>query len=302
MKAVNLSKQFPGKLAVSGLNFELLPGRLTALLGPNGAGKTTTMRLLSGYSRATSGYIKIQGQELRDFPVEIREKIGYLPENGPTYKDLTVKENLDFYAQIRCIPKSLRERAIFRVMDELNLGNSRNMVIGTLSKGFKQRVALASVLIGEPQYLILDEPSYGLDPNQMTQIRQLIKTLSRERTVLISTHSLDEVEEICEDVIILSQGKMVANNSVHNLRLLDKIFVQVQMDEPKFSQLMSDSGIGKFSFIKKLESNFYEYEISLEDKKPEDLYFIFSEKKIPLRELRRSEASLKTIFNSITGN
>jgi ABC-2 type transport system ATP-binding protein len=302
MKAVHLSKQFPGKLAVSGLDFHLIPGRLTALLGPNGAGKTTTMRLLTGFSKPSSGMVEIQGRDLSAYRAEFQNQIGYLPESGPVYKDLTVSENLDFFARTRSIAKSLRTRAIFRVIDELNLGDVRNLVIGTLSKGFKQRVALASVLLGDPKYLILDEPSYGLDPKQMTQIRQLIRALSQDRTVLISTHSLDEVEEICEHVIILSNGKMVANSSVQNLRKADRLFLEVNPAGRNFITFMQDNGWEEISKIRDLGNGFIEYEVALGDRRPEDIYLLLSKNQILMREMRKMEESLKTIFNSITGN
>ncbi|TGL62210.1 ABC transporter ATP-binding protein [Leptospira ognonensis] len=302
MQAVQLTKEFPGKLAVSNLNFTLRPGRLTALLGPNGAGKTTTMRLLTGFTEPTSGMVEIQGRDLSEFRAEFQKQIGYLPESGPVYRDLTVSENLDFFAKTRCIPKTQRSRAIFRVIEELNLGEVRHLVIGTLSKGFRQRVALASTLLGDPKYLILDEPSYGLDPNQMTQIRLLIRDLSKDRTVLISTHSLDEVEEICEHVIILSNGRVVANSSVQDLRKQDKLFLVLNQGKSDFISFMRHNGWANVFKLKDLEDGFAEYEVSLGDAKPEDIFLLLSKNQITIREMRKLEESLKTIFNSITGN
>ncbi len=302
MQAVDLTKEFPGKLAVSNLNFSLQRGRLTALLGPNGAGKTTTMRLLSGFTRPTSGLVEVEGRDLFAFRAEFQKQIGYLPENGPVYRDLTVNESLDFFAKTRGIHKSQRGRSIFRVIDELNLGDVRNLVIGTLSKGFKQRVALASVLLGDPKYLILDEPSYGLDPNQMTQIRMLIRNLSKNRTVLISTHSLDEVEEICEHVIILSNGKVVSNSSVFELRKQDKLFLELKTEGTNFVKFMNDQGWENVNKRRDLESGFSEYEILLGEKRPEDIFLIMSKNNFVVREMHKREESLKTIFNSITGN
>ncbi len=302
MKAVELSKEFPGKLAVSGLNFELVPGRLTALLGPNGAGKTTTMRLLAGFTQPSIGKVLFGEKDLSESRSQIQKKIGYLPENGPVYKDLTVLESLDFFARTRCIPASIRARSIFRVLDELNLGDVRNLVIATLSKGYKQRVALASALLGDPTYLILDEPSYGLDPNQMAQIRLLIKSLSRDRTVLISTHSLDEVEEICDHVIILSKGRIVANSSVKNLRKQDKLFLEIKKEGLDFVPFMKTKGWDSVHKIRDMENGFVEYQVSLGDKGAEEIYILLSQNEILLREMRKSEESLKTIFNSITVN
>lgn len=302
MEAVQLSKEFPGKLAVSNLNFTLKPGRLTALLGPNGAGKTTTMRLLTGFSRPSGGRVTIEGRDLSENRAEFQKQIGYLPESGPVYRDLTVLENLEFFARARCLSELNRSRSIFRVLEELNLGDVRNLVIGTLSKGFRQRVALASVLLSEPKYLILDEPSYGLDPTQMSQIRQLIQSLSKDRTVLISTHSLDEVEEICEHVLIMSKGTIVADSSVQSLRREDRLILEINDSGMNFEEFMKNNGWPNVFKIKNMEEGFVEYEVQLGDKKPEDIYLLVSRHQILLRGMRKLEESMKTIFNSITGN
>ncbi len=302
MKAEELSKQFPGKLAVSQLNFEILPGKLTALLGPNGAGKTTTMRLLSGFVTPSTGQVLYEGRDLQTFRREIQQQIGYLPENGPAYKDLTVLESLEYVARARGIQPYNLTRFISTVLEEMDLGGVRGIVTGTLSKGFKQRVALACVLLGKPKYLILDEPSYGLDPKQMGQIRQLIKNLSKERTVMLSTHSLDEVEEICDHVIILSKGKIVANSSVQEIRKQDKITLEVKDANIDFVDILSRDNWLKVKKIRIMDQGFTEYEVSTDNRKPEELYLYLSKSSILIREMRKQDASLKAIFTSITSN
>jgi len=260
------------------------------------------MRLLTGFSRPSGGRVTIEGRDLSENRAEFQKQIGYLPESGPVYRDLTVLENLEFFARARCLSELNRSRSIFRVLEELNLGDVRNLVIGTLSKGFRQRVALASVLLSEPKYLILDEPSYGLDPTQMSQIRQLIQSLSKDRTVLISTHSLDEVEEICEHVLIMSKGTIVADSSVQSLRREDRLILEINDSGMNFEEFMKNNGWPNVFKIKNMEEGFVEYEVQLGDKKPEDIYLLVSRHQILLRGMRKLEESMKTIFNSITGN
>ncbi|WP_108976879.1 ABC transporter ATP-binding protein [Leptospira ryugenii] len=300
VRAVGLGKQFFGKWGVSGLDFHLKPGRLTALLGPNGAGKTTSMRLLAGFFRANQGYMEVEGKVYQTLPKGIREKIAYLPENGPVYRDLSVQESLWFFAKAKGIPSQQINRALTRMMEELDLGDVRNKLVATLSKGFRQRLALASTLLGDPDYLFLDEPSYGLDPIQIGQVHKIIKNLSKDKTVLISTHSLSEVEEICDDVIILSEGRMLANNSVEELKRKDKVFIQTNQDYDTFLHLLKSAGFSELKLISKSADSFFRYEVSLNDKKIEELYLLCSENKILVRELQESEESLKKIFKEIT--
>ncbi|WP_167884107.1 ABC transporter ATP-binding protein [Leptospira idonii] len=289
-------------MAVSDLNFKLKPGRLTALLGPNGAGKTTTMRLLAGFLDPSSGRVEVEGLILSENRQKLQQKIGYLPENGPAYRDLTVEESLFFFGRSRGLDESISTKSIHRLLGELDLGEVRNTVIGNLSKGFKQRVALAGVLLGDPDYLVLDEPSYGLDPIQMTQIRSLIKELGKSKTVLISTHSLDEVEEICEHVIILSQGQIVADSPVQSLRKKDKLFIEARIAFPEFKKILESSGLSNLKLSQTLQDDFFEYELELGERKSEEVFAILSSGGIVVREMRKSEESLKAIFNSIAGN
>ncbi|WP_411821610.1 ABC transporter ATP-binding protein [Leptospira sp. 'Mane'] len=300
MQAIRLFKQFPGKMAVADLNFTLVPGRLTALLGPNGAGKTTTMRLLSGFLDPTTGEVRMEGVNLSASRKSLLQKIGYLPENGPSYKDLTVMEFLHFLARIRGFGAAKSAKVIYSVVEELILGDVRNSIIGNLSKGYRQRVALAGVLLGDPDYLILDEPSYGLDPKQMTQIRRLILSLSKHKTVLISTHSLEEVEEICDHVIILANGKIVADSSVQTLRKKDKLYIEVKAEYSEISSLFQKFGFMSLTSIETPKDGFGKYELSLGEKNPEEVFQILANANLSVREMRRSEDSLKTIFDSIT--
>lgn len=212
----NLSKHYGQQKAVDSISFEAKPGRILGFLGPNGAGKSTTMRMLTGYLAPTSGEAEISGKNITTQALEAKKHIGYLPENTPLYADMYVKEFLSFVGQTYKI-KNLTLR-IDEVIKMVGLTPEQHKKIGMLSKGYRQRVGLAQAIIHNPEVLILDEPTSGLDPNQLVDIRQLIKTLGVAKTVVISTHIMQEVEAICDDIIIISKGKIVANNSLEGLK------------------------------------------------------------------------------------
>jgi ABC-2 type transport system ATP-binding protein len=212
----NLSKHYDQQKAVDSISFEARPGRILGFLGPNGAGKSTTMRMLTGYLEPTSGEAEIAGKSILTNPIEAKKHIGYLPENTPLYADMYVKEFLSFVGQtykIINLPARIDE-----VIKMVGLTPEQHKKIGMLSKGYRQRVGLAQAIIHNPEVLILDEPTSGLDPNQLVDIRQLIKTLGKAKTVIISTHIMQEVEAICDDIIIINKGKIVANNSQEGLK------------------------------------------------------------------------------------
>lgn len=212
----NLSKHYDKQRAVDAISFEARPGRILGFLGPNGAGKSTTMRMLTGYLAPTSGEAEIAGKSIFSDAIEAKKHIGYLPENTPLYPDMYVKEFLSFVGQtykIVNLPARIDE-----VVKMVGLTPEQHKKIGMLSKGYRQRVGLAQAIIHNPSVLILDEPTSGLDPNQLVDIRQLIKTLGIAKTVVISTHIMQEVEAICDDIIIMNKGKMVANDSLEGLK------------------------------------------------------------------------------------
>ncbi|WP_025143183.1 ATP-binding cassette domain-containing protein [Pedobacter jeongneungensis] len=212
----NLSKHYDQQKAVDSISFEAKPGRILGFLGPNGAGKSTTMRMLTGYLAPTSGAAEISGRNIITQTIEAKKHIGYLPENTPLYADMYVKEFLSFVGQTYKV-ENLNAR-IDEVIKMVGLTPEQHKKIGMLSKGYRQRVGLAQAIIHNPEVLILDEPTSGLDPNQLVDIRQLIKTLGVAKTVVISTHIMQEVEAICDDIIIISKGKIVANDSLEGLK------------------------------------------------------------------------------------
>jgi ABC-2 type transport system ATP-binding protein len=213
----DLTRYYGEKRAIHNVSFDVKKGEILGLLGPNAAGKTTTMKILTCFMPPTSGEAKVAGFDIWDQPMEIKKLIGYLPENPPLYGDLNVLEYLNFVAKIKGIPADKRDSAISTAVEKAALGDVQKQVIGSLSKGFKQRVGLGQALLNDPQILILDEPTVGLDPRQIIEIRELIKNLGGEHTVILSTHILPEVEMTCGRVVIINEGELVAEDSPENL-------------------------------------------------------------------------------------
>jgi ABC-2 type transport system ATP-binding protein len=213
----NLTKRYGELRALDDVSFEVGRGEVLGFLGPNGAGKTTTMKILTTFIAASSGSAKVGGIDVSEDPLEVRRKVGYLPESAPLYTDMQVKEYLDFVADLRHIDRADRNKAIDRVVETCGLKGMAGREIRALSKGYKQRVGLAQAMIHDPAILILDEPTSGLDPNQIAEIRELIRSLGKERTVILSTHHLAEVQAAADRVLIIHQGKIVADGSPEEL-------------------------------------------------------------------------------------
>ena len=213
----DLVKRYSKNTAVDHLNFHVQKGQIYGFLGPNGAGKSTTMNMMTGYLAPTEGQILINGYDVAEEPMEARKCIGYLPEIPPLYPDMTVLEYLRFAAELKQVPKNERSTEIERVMDETRIKDMENRLIRHLSKGYKQRVGLAQALLGDPEVLILDEPMVGLDPKQIIEIRELIRGLGKKHTVILSSHILSEISSICDHVLIISNGKLVASETPENL-------------------------------------------------------------------------------------
>ncbi len=212
-----LVKRYSGNIAVDHLNFHVEKGQIYGFLGPNGAGKSTTMNMMTGYLAPTEGQIRINGHDVAEDPMEARKSIGYLPEIPPLYPDMTVLEYLRFAAELKRIPKQERGSEVERVMGETRIKDMENRLIRHLSKGYKQRVGLAQALLGDPEVLILDEPMVGLDPKQIIEIRELIRSLGKKHTVILSSHILSEITSVCDHVLIISHGKLVASDTPENL-------------------------------------------------------------------------------------
>ncbi len=212
-----LTKRYGELVAVRDLTFKVEAGRIWGLLGPNAAGKTTTMRILTGYLPATSGQATVAGFDVFEQPNDVKRSIGYLPEVVPLYQDMTVASYLAFVAEIKQVPKAGRKAAVSRVIASASLGDVSRRLIKNISRGFKQRVGIAQAMIHDPEVLVLDEPTIGLDPAQIREIRELIRSLRGEHTILLSTHILPEVTQICDGVVIINQGRLMASGSLADL-------------------------------------------------------------------------------------
>ena len=213
----NLTKRYGRIHAVDDISFEVNKGEVVGFLGPNGAGKTTTMKMISGFMGPSSGEVKLDGLDVFDNPIEVKKRIGYLPETPPLYLEQRVEEYLNFVANIKLTPKDQIRKLVDNAIEKTNLGEVKNRIIGHLSKGFRQRVGIAQALVSNPKVLILDEPTVGLDPRQVAEVRELIKSLRGEHTIILSTHILPEVQATCERIIIINKGKIVAKDSLEEL-------------------------------------------------------------------------------------
>jgi ABC-2 type transport system ATP-binding protein len=228
IEVANLSKRYGEISAIRDVSFTAAPGQILGFLGPNGAGKTTTMRIITGFLPASSGTVRVDGFDVFEQSTDVRRRIGYLPENPPLYNDMTAPSYLRFVARLKGMSRSDIPDAIERSLDICGLQGVRNRLLGHLSKGFRQRVGLAQALIHDPPVLILDEPTIGLDPRQIIEIRSLIKTLGGKRTVILSTHILPEVSQVCEKVVIINEGHVVVEDQLANLtrdRTLEDVFI-----------------------------------------------------------------------------
>ena len=213
----NLVKKYGDHVAVDDLSLTVEPGKIYGFLGPNGAGKSTTMNIITGYLGATSGEVKINGHDIFKEPEEAKKCIGYLPEIPPLYVDMTVREYLDFVAELKKLEKSLRKRYVEEAMETTGIADVANRMIRNLSKGYRQRVGFAQAILGYPEIIILDEPTVGLDPKQIIEIRELIRKLGEKHTVILSSHILTEISAVCDHVFIISKGKLVASDATENL-------------------------------------------------------------------------------------
>jgi len=249
----NLTKTFGSTIAVDNVSFEVNKGEVVGFLGPNAAGKTTTMRVLTCYIGPDSGTAQVAGYDVLEDSLEVRKRVGYLPESAPLYLDMDVISCLGFVADVRGIPSAERPRRIAKMVDICGLGDMVGRTIGTLSKGYKQRVGLAQTLIHDPEILVLDEPTTGLDPSQIIEIRELIKEIGKERTVILSTHILPEVEVTCTRVLIINEGRIVASGTPQELQSIaggeESVHVSVRGDlaqvEDRLRRIPSVTGVSR---------------------------------------------------------
>lgn len=303
----NLTKKYGDHFAVQGISFSLEKGKIYGLLGPNGAGKSTTMNIMTGYIAATSGEVIIEGHDIFKEAEAAKKHIGYLPEIPPLYMDMTVWEYLFTVADLKGVPRSERKSMITDAMEKVMITNMKDRLIKNLSKGYKQRVGIAQTLIGNPDIIILDEPTVGLDPKQIIEIRTLIKQLGEDHTVLISSHILSEIGAVCDHVVIINKGHLVVSDSTENLEKLfkgqDILCLSAQGELEKIQNILREFPALSIANMKEAEeAETYRFQLKVQDQADyrKQLFFRFAEAGIPLLEISRAGMSLEDIFLEIT--
>lgn len=298
VKVEALTKIYGDQRAIDEISFEARPGEVLGFLGPNGAGKTTTMKILTGYIPATSGSASVCGHDVRTDALAVRRCLGYLPEHNPLYKDMYVREFLQFTARLHQVPQAVQR--IKEVIELTGLGRESHKLIGALSKGYRQRVGLAQALLHDPQVLILDEPTTGLDPNQLAEIRQLIRQLGQSKTLIFSTHIMQEVQAVCDRVLIINQGKLVADDPIDRLqaRLQGEIRITAEwLTAVATSALQKIPGVRRvLALNEKCVELFASSEVDIRP-----ALFQFSvDQKLVLVELHQERSSMEQVFQQLT--
>ena len=297
----NLVKDYGKHHAVKDISFSVPDGQIVGLLGPNGAGKSTTMNIMTGYISATSGEVKIGGYDILEQPLQAKKLIGYLPEIPPLYEDMTVAEYLNFICDLKGIRKKTeKESSINEVTEAVKISDMKGRLIKNLSKGYKQRVGLAQALIGNPPLLILDEPTVGLDPNQIIEIRALIKSLGQKHTIILSSHILSEVNAICDYVLIIDKGTLVAEDTPEHLSEdfsdTDNINMSVKGSREQVEEVLKVSEyIRDYKIIDEKDG------IATKEDIRDNLFFEFAEEKLPIIKMERESLSLEDVFLKLTG-
>lgn len=302
----NLTKRYGRHLAVDHLNFTVKKGQIYGFLGPNGAGKSTTMNIMTGYLGATEGQVLINGHDILKEPEEAKRCVGYLPEIPPLYTEMTVMEYLRFAAELKKIPKKEREAQIGAVMKLTKLQPMKDRLINNLSKGYKQRVGLAQAILGFPEIIILDEPTVGLDPKQIIEIRELIRKLAKNHTVILSSHILAEVREVCDYILIIANGHLVASDTPENLENLMSGTNHVEIEAKETEEAVKRI-LNKIPEIRKVkykktdhQTLIAEIEVKGQIDIREKLFFAFAGEKLPLLTLKLNKSSLEEIFLELT--
>jgi len=302
----NVTKKYGSFVAVDDISFTINDGEVVGFLGPNGAGKSTTMNIITGYIEQTDGNVLVNGYDTIKKSKNAKKQIGYMPEGVPLYLDLTVKEFVTYMAELRKIDRKIKKESVQKVLKETGLDGMQNKLIKNLSRGQKQRVSLAGTLVADPKILILDEPTVGLDPKQITEIRSLIKNLGKKHTVILSSHILSEVSQICDRVIIINKGKIVAIDTPENLekKVSDSnvIYVTVEDNENKVDSLNNKiDGITSIKLIKTNEDKTKQYEIKGKDEinLNKVVFSEFAKANITILEMKKIDATLEDAFMKI---
>ncbi len=305
-----LVRRYGSFAAVDRISFQVQRGEIVGFLGPNGAGKTTTMKVLTGFLAPSDGAAAIDGIDVLDDPIAVRSRIGYLPESAPVYRDMRVLDYLDFVARVRGLARAERAAAVRRVAEQCGLGERLGQGIGSLSKGFRQRVGLAQALVHSPDILILDEPTSGLDPNQIVEIRNLIRDIGRKKTVILSTHILSEVQATCDRVIIIHGGRIVADGTTDDImarqrggQLLQVVYApgSVKLPAEAIRQaVLAVPGIQRVTPVQVAEPEAAGFQVIAERDVRSELFRVAADKGLLMLELHRETSSLEEVFQRVT--
>ena len=310
----NLTKKYGDHIAVDHLSFRVEKGQIYGFLGPNGAGKSTTMNIITGYLAATEGTVTIDGKDVQKDPEEAKRAIGYLPELPPLYVDMTVREYLEFVAELKKVPKKERKQQIDEVMEMTQITDMQQRLIRNLSKGYRQRVGLAQAILGFPDMIILDEPSVGLDPKQIIEIRDLIRKLAKNHTVILSSHILAEIREVCDYILIISKGKLVAQDTLENLEKMagfrDVIELETAASEEDVRRILGQIIGVQTMQIRTKDENCTYVQMKVTGEKSdqhnrkirEEVFRAFAKAEKPLYSLSVPETSLEEAFMKLTQN
>ncbi len=312
IEVTNLTKRYGDHVAIDNLSFRVEKGQIYGFLGPNGAGKSTTMNILTGYIAASSGTVAIDGKDIQKQPEEAKKKIGYLPEMPPLYMEMTVEEYLTFVAQLKKIAAKERKAQIQKVMEMTQITDMRGRLIRNLSKGYRQRVGLAQAVLGDPELIVLDEPSVGLDPKQIIEIRDLIRELGKNHTIILSSHILSEVSAVCDHIMIIAHGQLVASDSPEGLQKLMAGSMELQLtvkgdaeELRRALEAVSEMGSGKIESVKMEtvhEPGLAKAEVVFKEGADarEEVFYALAEAKLPVMEMIPVQKSLEDIFLELT--
>ena len=304
----NLVKRYGNKTAVNDISFTVNDDEILGFLGPNGAGKTTTMNIITGYLSSTSGSVKVNGHDILEEPELAKKSIGYLPENPPLYYDMTVLEYLNYVCDLKQVSKDKRKVQLDRILAMVKISDVKNRLIGNLSKGYKQRVGIAQAMVGDPPILILDEPTVGLDPNQIIEIRKLIKSLSKTHSIIISSHILSEIQEIADRVVIINRGKVAAIDTITDLskRLSgqSKILMTFKGSVNACAEAVRTIPGVQNAVPRVTDNKVSQVEISILSNHSNDvreaIFFLMAKKEWPILEIRSMDPTLEEVFLNIT--
>lgn len=306
----DLVKCYGDKKAVNGISFHVNKGEVLGFLGPNGAGKSTTMNIITGYLSSTSGTVKVNGHDILEEPEEAKKCVGYLPELPPLYLDMTVLEYLSFMCDLKKVPKNNRKEHLAKILSMVKITDVADRLVGNLSKGYKQRVGIAQALVGDPEILILDEPTVGLDPNQILEIRRLVKNLAKNHTIIISSHILSEIQAMCDRVVIINKGKVAAIDTISNMssRLAGASKLSLTFKGPLKDVIYSLKSVPGVKDVTHVDSDskndIHEVSITASDSQNTDvrpnIFFNMSRNGWPILEFRSMNPTLEQMFLEIT--